>query len=92
MNRFSLTAQLFISEKVNAIDHLKNAYSNGFSYSAIGAPVIISDGLLGRRYYDFEINKKHFEKIKLGIGFIVENLSFQTFILFATNSLCYWWN
>jgi len=56
------------SKRTNAVDHLKLAYSHGFSFQKMNVPVIIADGLLGRNYTDVEINKKRFSKVKIASG------------------------
>jgi uncharacterized Fe-S center protein len=53
------------SKRTNAVDHLKLAYSHGFSFQNMNVPVIIADGLWGRNYTDVEINKKRFSKVKI---------------------------
>ena len=53
------------SKRTNAVDHLKLAYSHGFSFQNMNVPVIIADGLWGRNYTDIEINKKRFSKVKV---------------------------
>ncbi len=39
------TTSYYNYKRHNAIDHIETAYVNGFSYAAIGAPFIVSDGL-----------------------------------------------
>jgi len=39
------TTSYYNYKRYNAIDHIETAYLNGFSYSAINAPFIVSDGL-----------------------------------------------
>jgi len=58
------------SKRTNAVDHLKLAYSHGFSFQKIDVPVIIADGLWGRNYTDVEINKKRFSKVKVASDII----------------------
>ncbi len=53
------------SKRTNAVDHLKLAYSHGFSFQNMNVPVIIADGLWGRNYTDVEISKKRFSKVKI---------------------------
>ena len=53
------------SKRTNAVDHLKLAYSHGFSFQNMNVPVMIADGLWGRNYTDVEINKKRFSKVKI---------------------------
>ena len=53
------------SKRTNAVDHLKLAYSHGFSFQNMNVPVIIADGLRGRNYTDVEISKKRFSRVKV---------------------------
>lgn len=39
---------LYVGNRSNAIDHLRLAWSHGFTPEATGLPVIIADGLIGR--------------------------------------------
>jgi len=39
---------LYVGRRSNAIDHLRLAWSHGFTPEATGLPVIIADGLIGR--------------------------------------------
>lgn len=38
---------LYVGHRSNAVDHVLNAYLNGFTMDVVGAPVIIADGLKG---------------------------------------------
>lgn len=57
---------LYKGSRGNAVDHLQTAFENGFSYSSIGAPVIIADGLDGKDYREVPVNGKHFQNVKIG--------------------------
>ncbi len=57
---------LYRGGRANAVDHLQTAFINGFSYSALGVPVIIADGLTGRNFVEVEINQKHVKAAKIG--------------------------
>lgn len=39
---------LYRGGRANAVDHINTAVKNGFGYDAIGAPIIIADGLKGK--------------------------------------------
>ncbi|MFZ5639106.1 MAG: DUF362 domain-containing protein [Bacillota bacterium] len=56
---------LYVGSRANAVDHLVTAIENGFSYSVVGAPLVIADGLNGKDYVQVEINKKHFKEVKI---------------------------
>ncbi|MBK5211631.1 MAG: DUF362 domain-containing protein [Coriobacteriia bacterium] len=58
---------LYSGQRDNAIDHIECAIHNGFSYSTVEAPIIISDGIDGRDGIDIPIQGgKHFETVRLG--------------------------
>jgi uncharacterized protein len=45
------TNTLYRGQRQNAVDHLNLARSHGFTHETIGAPIILSDGVLGRDSY-----------------------------------------
>ena len=57
---------IYKGRRSNSIDHIITATENGFSYSVIGAPIIIGDGIKSRNIAEVEINKKHFKSVKIG--------------------------
>ncbi|WP_147568569.1 DUF362 domain-containing protein [[Clostridium] dakarense] len=59
------TNTLYTGSRTNSVDHLTTAIENGFAYSVVNAPIIIADGLFSRNSIDVEINKKHFDTIKI---------------------------
>ena len=59
------TNTLYSGSRTNSVDHLTTAIENGFAYSVVNAPIIIADGLFSRNSMDVEINKKHFDKVKI---------------------------
>lgn len=59
------TSVLYGGERFKKELHLKVAEDHGFTQ----VPVIIADGDEGEKFVDVEINKKHFQKCKLGIEF-----------------------
>lgn len=59
------TNTLYSGSRHNAVDHLLTALEHGFDYTVTGAPIIIADGLRSENITEVEINKKHFEKVKL---------------------------
>ncbi|MGM5482850.1 MAG: DUF362 domain-containing protein [Nanobdellota archaeon] len=58
------TNTLYRGMRTNATDHKKIAYEHGFAN--LGAPIIIADGEYGDDEKNVKINKKHFQKAKLG--------------------------
>lgn len=59
------TNTLYNGARANAVDHLETAIYNGFSYACVNAPIIIADGIYSKNSAEVEINKKHFDKVKI---------------------------
>ena len=59
------TATLYPSPRSNAIDHLQLAYDHGFSFEAIGAPIIMADGLLGNAEIEVEIPGEIYQQVNI---------------------------
>ncbi len=57
---------LYLSTRMNAVDHVVTAYEHGFAFSVVGAPVIIADGLRGHNSVRVEVNLKQFEQVSIG--------------------------
>lgn len=62
------TNTIYVGARSNSISHLRLAYSHGFAYDAVGAPVIIADGTTGRDFVSIKIDKKHFQSVKVASG------------------------
>jgi uncharacterized Fe-S center protein len=60
------TNTLYYGKRHNSVDHFKTAILNGFSYSVVGAPVIIADGLHSENESLIQINQKHVSNAKIG--------------------------
>lgn len=60
------TNTLYVGSRANAVDHLTTAIENGFSYSTVGAPLVIADGLNGHDFIEVPIDGKHFDTVKIG--------------------------
>lgn len=50
---------LYVGTRGNAVDHLQTATLNGFSYSVLGAPLVIADGIDGRDEVAVPVKLKH---------------------------------
>jgi uncharacterized Fe-S center protein len=74
------TNTLYMHKRHNAIDHLKTAAINGFTYETVGAPIIIADGLNGNDYEIVEVNGRHFNEIFIGSA-----VYYADFIIAATH-------
>ena len=59
------TNTLYVGDRTNAQSHITTAILNGFGFANMGIPIIIADGLRGQDGIDVEINKKHFNKVKI---------------------------
>ena len=60
------TTTLYPRGRFTAVDYLETARKNGFDSSAIGAPVIIADGLTGESGVVAETGGKVLEKVEVG--------------------------
>jgi uncharacterized Fe-S center protein len=49
------TNTLYVGQRSNAVDHIQHAYNHGFTPEAIGAPIIIADGLRGENDYSMPL-------------------------------------
>lgn len=59
------TNTLYVGMRTNSVDHLHNAYLNGFNYSTLQIPVIIADGLRGENSVELKVNLPVLKKVKL---------------------------
>ena len=57
---------LYLSTRMNAVDHLVTAYEHGFAFSVVGAPVIIADGLRGHNAVRVDVNLKRLKQVTVG--------------------------
>jgi hypothetical protein len=57
---------LYSGRRSNAVDHLRAAEENGFTWATVGCNIIIADGLKGTEYREIEINQKHCKTAKIG--------------------------
>lgn len=59
------TNTLYYGSRHNSVQHIQTAIMHGFDYAVVNAPIIIADGLTGENWKEVEINKKHFQKVKI---------------------------
>lgn len=59
------TNTLYVGMRTNSVDHLHNAFLNGFNYSTLNIPVIIADGLRGENSVEVKVNLPLLKKVKL---------------------------
>lgn len=57
---------LYVGSRTNALDHLENAYMNGFTPYATGCQVLIADGLKGTDEALVPINLEYVKEAKIG--------------------------
>ena len=57
---------LYVGSRKNALDHLDNAYRNGFTPYATGCQVLIADGLKGTDEVIVPIDGEHVKEAKIG--------------------------
>lgn len=57
------TNTLYVGARSNSVDHIQLAYEHGFKDA--GAPIIISDGLLGNIEKQVKINGVHFNEVSI---------------------------
>jgi len=59
------TSTLYRGERSNAIDHLNLAQAHGFTYEAMGVPIIMADGLLGESEIEVEIPGELYHSVNI---------------------------
>jgi len=57
---------LYAGARGDSPHHITTAIQNGFAYAAVGAPIIIADGLRGRSETPVVINKERFKRVYIG--------------------------
>jgi uncharacterized Fe-S center protein len=68
------TNTLYIGNRSNSVDHLRLASEHGFSLEALGVPVIIADGLIGRDSDEVEVNLDRVKSAKIASTFLNTDL------------------
>lgn len=67
---FTDTNTLYVGERSNAVNHLRQAAEHGFTYEATGIPVIIADGLLGADDVEIKVNGHHLHSAKIATSIV----------------------
>ena len=57
---------LYVGSRSDSIDHIITAIRNGFTFTAVDAPLIIADGLRGGNEIAVTVNLKRFKKVYIG--------------------------
>ncbi len=63
------TNTLYVGNRSNSVEHLNLAAEHGFSFSRLGIPIIIADGLIGRDYDEIQVNLPRIKSAKLASSF-----------------------
>ena len=56
---------LYVGSRGNSVEHLETAHQHGFTYSSLGCPVLIADGLRGGSYVEAEVTGGKLKTVKL---------------------------
>ena len=59
------TTTLYKGSRSEAVTHLTTAILNGFDYSAVGAPLIIADGIYGNTSVRVKINQQIYKEVSI---------------------------
>jgi uncharacterized Fe-S center protein len=59
------TCTIYHGPRKDALGHLEVAAEHGFTQEAVGAPVIIADGLRGTEHGEVEVPGRHFKSVKV---------------------------
>ncbi|MDL2280794.1 DUF362 domain-containing protein [Selenomonadales bacterium OttesenSCG-928-I06] len=59
------TSTLYKGERENAVKHIMHAHRQGFGIESVGAPFVMSDGLLGNTEHEVEINCELNKTVKI---------------------------
>lgn len=70
------TSTLYKGERENAVKHLLLAHNNGFGIDGVGAPFIMSDGLMGNDEAEVSINGKPPKTVKIARGILSADVLF----------------
>lgn len=79
------TSTLYNGRRKNAVDHLEVAREHGFTHEAVGAPIILSDGLRGRESFSVAIGGRRVQEAHLAP--IVRDIDFLVVVSHLTGHL-----
>ena len=63
------TNTLYLGNRSNSVEHLQLAAQHGFSLEALGVPVILADGLIGKEFGEVDVNLRHVKSAKIASTF-----------------------
>jgi uncharacterized protein len=61
---------LYVGTRSDSVSHLQTALENGFSFTTVGAPLIIADGIKGTSARRVSIHQKHFDQVSLAADIV----------------------
>ena len=59
---------LYNGRRTNAVKYLQAAHEHGFTLDAVGAPVVIADGLVGADQVTVHIGKTHYDDVHIAMA------------------------
>ncbi|HCF60587.1 MAG TPA: 4Fe-4S ferredoxin [Myxococcales bacterium] len=59
------TSTLYKGRRSNALVHLELAHDHGFTWEAVGCPIVMADGLLGDSEIEVEISGEVYERVNI---------------------------
>jgi len=64
------TNTLYLGSRSNTLDHIRLANDHGFGLEALGIPVVIADGLIGRDDDEIQVNLSRIQTAKIASAFL----------------------
>lgn len=61
---------LYVGTRSDSVSHLQTALENGFSFTTVGAPLLIADGLKGKSALAVPIHQKHYKKVSIAADIV----------------------
>jgi uncharacterized Fe-S center protein len=61
---------LYVGTRSESVSHLQTALENGFSFTTVGAPLVIADGLKGKSTIRVPVNKKNFKTVSIAADIV----------------------
>jgi len=61
---------LYLGTRSDSVSHLQTALENGFSFTTVGAPLVIADGIKGKSAVQIPIHQKNFETVSIAADIV----------------------
>lgn len=61
---------LYVGTRSDSVSHLQTALENGFSFTTVGAPLVIADGLKGKSTIRVPIHKQNFQTVSIAADIV----------------------